>query len=71
MSDELYQKLIKIIFYSALILGILWVTGLGPLAAKAVGGILNLIMAIVGFATSIWGIVIIVALIQRHYSRDT
>lgn len=71
MSDELYQKLIKIIFYSAIVLGILWITGLGPLAEKAVGGILNLIFAIIGFATSIWGIVIIVALIQRHYSRNS
>jgi hypothetical protein len=71
MSDELFQKLIKIIFYSAVGLGILWITGLGSLAEKAVGGILNLFFAVLGFATSIWGIVIIVALVQRHYSRNS
>lgn len=68
MSDELFQKLIRISFYLVIAFAVIWITGLGPLAAAALGGIVNLILGIIGFFTSIWGIYIVIILIRSYYS---
>jgi hypothetical protein len=68
MSDELFQKLMKISLYLVLAFALIWITGLGPLAAAALGGIVNLILGILGFMTSIWGIYILIVVIRSYYS---